>query len=145
VGARVCVSGVCDPKDNTCGLANGDGPCTSNGECRDDVCNAPDGGTGTCGPPAGCTSDAGCPAGDYCGSGGTCTPKMPTGSSCSANDQCQTNDCELGVCSSTVVASGNGLVCTARPGDARGEDTGAGVALLLAALGLARRRRSPRG
>jgi hypothetical protein len=29
VGAAVCLSGVCDPNLNVCGLADGDGPCTS--------------------------------------------------------------------------------------------------------------------
>src|SRR5262249_24072904 len=37
-----CVSGVCDPKDNKCGDANGDGPCTPANAgkiCRSGACS----------------------------------------------------------------------------------------------------------
>jgi hypothetical protein len=140
VGMRVCVSGVCDPKDNACGLANGDGTCTANAECRDMTCDTT---TSTCGPPAGCTSDAGCPAGDYCGNG-MCTPKKPTGAACTADDQCATDACAQKVCVNSVIGSGSGLLCAARPGGgARGEG-GAALAFLLAALGVARRSRRSR-
>ena len=40
--ALVCASAVCDPADNKCGLANGDGPCTvADGPvvCRAGICN----------------------------------------------------------------------------------------------------------
>jgi hypothetical protein len=41
-GVLVCQSGVCDPKDNTCGLALGSGPCNSNTGamvCRTGYCD----------------------------------------------------------------------------------------------------------
>ena len=41
-GALVCISGVCDTRDNDCGYANGDGPCTvGNADvvCRSTVCD----------------------------------------------------------------------------------------------------------
>ena len=34
-----CESGVCDAKDNKCGLADGDGPCANGEECRDLKCD----------------------------------------------------------------------------------------------------------
>jgi len=40
VATIVCKSGVCDPKDNECGLADGDGPCTSGSDCRSSVCTS---------------------------------------------------------------------------------------------------------
>ncbi|MGZ3472877.1 MAG: hypothetical protein ACXWUG_00255, partial [Polyangiales bacterium] len=54
----VCKSAVCDPVDNKCGLADGDGPCTSSTVCRSDVCSG-----GVCGAPDGGT-DAGEDGGD---------------------------------------------------------------------------------
>ncbi|HEY3820770.1 MAG TPA: L-type lectin-domain containing protein [Polyangiaceae bacterium] len=62
--ALVCVSGVCDIKDNRCGYANGDGPCTSStagAVCRSAACST----NGTCEPMGGCNVDGDCP-------GGTC-------------------------------------------------------------------------
>jgi hypothetical protein len=53
IGARACVSSVCDAKGNDCGYANGDGPCTTNAQCQSGDCVSgtcaaivvPDGGT----------------------------------------------------------------------------------------------------
>ena len=62
----VCVSGVCDIKDNRCGFANGDGPCTSLSAgtvCRSLACSV----DGTCDPPGGCNVDGDClPAAPDC-------------------------------------------------------------------------------
>jgi hypothetical protein len=56
----VCQSGVCDVKDNECGYANGDGPCTPGdggaAVCRSGACGA----SGTCEPAGGCNSDSDC-------------------------------------------------------------------------------------
>ncbi len=41
LGARACLSSVCDTKDNDCGYANGDGPCTGGDGtlvCRSTIC-----------------------------------------------------------------------------------------------------------
>jgi MYXO-CTERM domain-containing protein len=58
VGTDVCVSGVCDPKDNECGYANGDGPCTSTtaSVCQSGSCST----TGKCKPVGGCLVSADC-------------------------------------------------------------------------------------
>ncbi len=37
-GARACLSGVCDPNGNICGIAVGDGPCASTLECVAGIC-----------------------------------------------------------------------------------------------------------
>jgi MYXO-CTERM domain-containing protein len=137
VGARVCVSGVCDPKDDTCGLLPTDGPCTADAMCRQGTCDLT---TMTCSS-KGCTKDADCPSGDFCKSDGTCTPKLPNGKPCDAPSQCISATCEDKLCSA-LSPSGNGLLCAATPA---GGDAGDGafglVGLMLAAAGLARRRR----
>jgi hypothetical protein len=58
-GSLVCVSGVCDPKDNECGYANGDGPCDAGDGatvCRSTACSV----NGTCEPMGGCNVDGDC-------------------------------------------------------------------------------------
>jgi hypothetical protein len=136
VGARVCVSGVCDPKDNTCGLANGDGVCADSEQCRNNSC---DSATMTCVMPA-CAVDAQCPSGDYCTTAGACAPKLPLGQTCSGNNQCQSGDCQQ-VCTE-IIGSGNGLSCAASESRSTGEGGGAAlVGLLLAAAGISRRSR----
>jgi hypothetical protein len=63
----VCVSAVCDTKDNRCGLADGDGPCTVGDEttlCRTGTCNSgATCGAGTSGPDAGIDAGTGHDAG----------------------------------------------------------------------------------
>src|SRR6185295_8836761 len=129
--------GVCDPADDKCGLAPGDGPCTGKGECRNDECDTT---TQKCaGTPVTCTTDAGCPAGDFC-KAGTCVPKLPVGAACDRGAECQTLECDAHVCNG-VVSSGNGLICAARPaGGPEGDGSAALFGLVLAAAGLARRR-----
>lgn len=104
----VCTSAVCDPADNKCGLANGDGICSAaNGAtvCRSAVCD-PDNkcgyavGDGPCSaanaatvcrsgacstnakcmPAAGCNVDADCSGGKWCNEAAhTCTAKLTNG------------------------------------------------------------------
>jgi hypothetical protein len=38
IGARACVSNVCDPTTDDCGYANGDGPCTTGAQCQSGNC-----------------------------------------------------------------------------------------------------------
>jgi MYXO-CTERM domain-containing protein len=103
---------------------------------------------GTCDPATmtcssiGCTKDTDCPAADFCKSDGTCTPKLPNGKACDASSQCQSDLCQDKVCNG-LVASGNGLICAVTGGAGSSGDDGAfGVlGLMLAAAGLARRRR----
>jgi hypothetical protein len=75
----VCLSAVCDVKDNECGLADGDGPCTVAGGpvvCRSGACSL----VGVCEPPGGCASDSDCTGGRWCDeSTATCTAKLANG------------------------------------------------------------------
>ena len=152
VGARVCVSGVCDTKDNTCGYANGDGPCSDNGQCRDNTCDSM---TMTCmmssssssssssGSTGNCVTDADCTSGDFC-QNDNCVPKLGIGQACTRPTQCQSADCTGNVCSDTI-GSGNGVICSASPGRSSSSGGTAGLfGLMLAAAGLARRRSSSR-
>jgi hypothetical protein len=144
-GKRVCVSTVCDTKTNKCGFATGDGPCASNVECVDGMCDEK---THTCGvmdsgvdAGAKCHDDSDCATGRFCASDGACTPSLPTGGTCDRARECQSDDCTAGVCS-TVVGSGNGLLCAVRePGGFRGTGTGGLVGLLVGLAGAGRRRR----
>jgi len=137
VGTRVCKSGVCDTKDNTCGFKPGDGPCSSEGQCRQGTCDL----TARICSPKGCATDAECPDGHYCKSGGSCAPKLPDGQACDAGDhQCKSGSCDSKGCSG-FVASGNGLICAATPGGSGGDGAFGLIGLMLAAAGLARRRR----
>ncbi len=79
-GALVCTSGVCDTKDNDCGFALGDGPCTVDTECRTGgVCSV---NGGVCIPPGGCAVDADCASTDYCNTPTlACVTKVPNGQS----------------------------------------------------------------
>ncbi len=120
VGTRVCFSGVCDPKDDTCGLATGDGTCSNDEQCRNDHC---DEATKICEiPPSGCKSD----------------------SDCSKGEQCVSGVCKQPVVKPPVVtAAGGGPNCSAQPasGDSNGGLGATAFGLLLTAFGLARRRR----
>ena len=113
-GMLTCQSGVCDPKDNDCGLADGDGPCANSEQCRNGNCNM---------DTMKCTA-----------------PKLPDGSACTSSDQCINSDCDHGICVS-IIGSGNGLICAARPAGSGNEGTAGFFGLALALAGLARRRR----
>jgi hypothetical protein len=139
VGSRVCKSGVCDPADDECGLAPNDGPCAADGECRNGDCDTTK--QKCAGGPVPCAADTGCAAGDFC-EAGSCVPKLPVGAACDRSSQCQTAACDDQVCNG-VVGSGNGLICAARPtGGPDGDGSVALLGLMLAAAGMARRRRA---
>jgi uncharacterized repeat protein (TIGR01451 family) len=164
VGMRVCKSGVCDPIDDTCGLANGDGPCGDGMVCRSGACEPTDGkcgrlptgpctsdavcragscdvATNTCAP-TGCKVDDDCATGDFCKSDGVCTPKRPDGQRCTASNQCLTDACDDQICDGLTPSGGTGLTCAAGAATGSGSGPGAGLlGLMLAAAGLARRRR----
>jgi hypothetical protein len=132
----VCRSGACDPKDQKCGLADGDGPCASDDVCRGGACDTA---KQICGS-GGCTSDDECAANEFCAADGACKPKLPDGKACTGDNECKSGSCHDKRCD-TAFASG-GVICAARPGDRSGEGAGAAfVGLVLAAAGLARRRR----
>lgn len=139
VGTRVCASGVCDPKDNLCGLGAGQGTCANDDQCRNDSCDST---TAAC--TAGCASDEACEPGDYCKSDGSCSPKLAKSASCAAGNQCQSGDCVAGVCN-TVVGSGAGILCTVRSVGSSSNRAPGLFGLLLVAGGLARRRRRVTG
>jgi hypothetical protein len=109
VGTAVCLSGVCDTKDNECGYANGDGPCTpgagGNGGtvCRSTACSVTD----VCMPLGGCDVDADCTGGDWCDeSTNTCTPQLANGQAI-PTDAPHTNPTLDGMCT----AGAGALVC----------------------------------
>jgi hypothetical protein len=60
-----------------------------------------------------CKSNSHCGSNEYCGSSGTCLTKKTMGASCTANDQCQTGQCEGGDC-----VCDNDADCTAKYGSA---------------------------
>jgi MYXO-CTERM domain-containing protein len=102
-----CVSGVCDVRDNECGYANGDGPCTpgaaGNGGvvCRSGVCDV----DGLCG---------------YRNSDGPCTPAsgpmVCRSGVCSVSDVCEAaGSCLVdGDCNASQWCNETTHVCTAR-------------------------------
>jgi hypothetical protein len=121
VGKRVCVSGVCDSVNNTCGATPDAG--------------TPDAGTG-------CKNDGECGGGKYCDAG-TCVPTLPLGQACDRNPECTQADCAAGICSE-IVSSGAGVFCAVQaPGNAGGDADWSviGVMLGLAGVSVGRRRR----
>lgn len=165
VAARVCLSGACDPEDDTCGYLNGSGPCDTADVCRSGACDTADHvcgmlpGNGPCeandvcrttkcdvaaGLCAGlCLADVECPQSAFCKDDGTCVSKLSDGSTCDTSNQCASTACEAGFCAPKdhVIPIGSGLFCALGAGRT-GDDTGVVVlGLLLAAAGLARRRR----
>ncbi|HKO54079.1 MAG TPA: hypothetical protein VJV79_40500, partial [Polyangiaceae bacterium] len=136
VGSVVCQSAVCDPVDDRCGLAIGDGPCTNADQCRLGNCNEE---THSC--QSGCASDSDCSTSEYCSSAGACTELLPVGAECSSKNQCRTHDCTANVCSS-LVASGAGVACSTSSVGGSGADWGSALVLaLIGAAASARRRR----
>jgi hypothetical protein len=118
-GALVCVSGVCDTKDNDCGYANGDGPCNAgNGGtvCRSGACST----AGVCLPPGGCASDADCAKTQWCDeSTSTCTAKLANGTAV-PNDPPHSNPTLNGTCTPTAGA----LVCVSGVCDTKDNECG---------------------
>lgn len=123
-GAAVCASGVCDTKDNACGYANGDGPCTGNpAVCRSRTCSS----DGTCRPAGGCNVDADCGAVRWCDTAAhTCQAKGSTGSPIPGSGTCMagaSGRCLSGVCGSDNVCgfpNGSGPCTTADASGASG-------------------------
>ena len=82
----------------------------------------------------------------YCNTmNSTCADKQPDGQPCSGNDACLNGFCDTSanpsVCAS-IIGSGNGLICAARPGGSSGGEGAGGLLLVgLAVAGLSRRRR----
>jgi hypothetical protein len=162
VGKRVCKSGVCDTKDDTCGYLNGDGPCADGSVCRSGACDTKDNlcglkpGDGPCSTDAvcrttkcdpakmvcsenpGCKADADCPATDFCQlPDGYCRLKLPNGDPCTGATQCASGICDSGKCAppEAIVAEGNGLFCSLRnAGDDRSRNSDVGAVLFGLAL-----------
>ena len=125
-GPAACASGVCDTKDNTCGFAEGDGPCTQGNAsqvCRSGACSM----NGTCLPMASCFVDGDCKASEYCDTPNkACASKLANGKAVPtvaghdpAVDGACTPDaaavvCASGVCDASNNACGtvNGTACT---------------------------------
>jgi hypothetical protein len=86
----VCVGNTLHFTD-TC---NGSGMCIDNGSqaCGNYVCKV----GAAC--PTTCTGDADCTSGNYCNVSNQCVTKLPDGSACGGNNQCQNNACVDGVC-----------------------------------------------
>ncbi|MBS2030050.1 MAG: hypothetical protein JST54_19265 [Deltaproteobacteria bacterium] len=103
-GALVCTSGVCDTTDNACGLADGDGPCTTGSVCRSGACSV----SGTCEPASGCNADGDCSSGNWCNeSTHRCTPTLADGTAV-PTDGSHSNPTLDGTCTTAAGA----LVCT---------------------------------
>ena len=86
-GARVCLAGVCDEADGTCGLRNGRqcGPPPEDAVCQSGLCFLAD---SRCGEPNSepCTTAAICRS-DLCFGDQRCG--LPNGEPCAANAQCR--------------------------------------------------------
>jgi len=105
----VCVSGVCDTRDDECGFASGVGPCTAanaGSVCRSGRCATTGPVEGTC---VACTDDAHC-------SGDTpiCNPSTGSCVECTSSDACS---------GSTPVCDREHSICTKCDGD-RGSSAG---------------------
>jgi hypothetical protein len=163
VGTAVCASGVCDPANDQCGLANGDGPCTAESGpvvCDSAVCDASDGrcgyvdGHGPCKDGGVCRSGV-CGADGQCGAkpdgghgGGTGTGSGKGGSSPGAGGSPSGGAPAAGGAKASPTtgesaaapgaSGGCGCVAAGRAGDERN------VGLLLGALGVLSARRARR-
>ncbi|MCA9529261.1 MAG: hypothetical protein KC543_03905, partial [Myxococcales bacterium] len=86
LGARACVSGVCDTGSNECGIGLGHSGCTADAQCLSGVCIASGVNAGTCQPcRAGSDCSGGTPACDtasnacvQCTSSGDCSGSTPS-------------------------------------------------------------------
>jgi hypothetical protein len=108
-----CVSTVC------C-----NGPCGPCGSCSTGTCvslTAGNSGMPSCSPyvcngvsvscPTSCSGDSSCIITDYCNSANQCAAKLPSGSTCSASDQCQSAACVNTICCNAACTAGQ--VCNA--------------------------------
>jgi Cys-rich repeat protein len=87
----VCVSGVCDPNGNVCGIKLGDGTCTTTPECITGVCVTMGANSGKC---------------ELCGSDANCAAPTPA---CDTT----TNTCVQCTTTNTTACSGNTPICGA--------------------------------
>jgi MYXO-CTERM domain-containing protein len=136
----VCVSGVCDTKDNKCGYANGDGPCSASSAgvvCRSGACST----NGTCEPMGGCNVDGDCP-GETCNTtthtcqasttdGGTPDAGGDAGTADSGKDASMPTDGGSG-----AEAGGDGGVSPGGDGAVAAEDASSGSGAYLDGGGL---------
>ncbi len=103
IGKRICASGVCDVADDLCGLATGDGPCTTAtaASCRDAVC----GKDGKCGALNGdpCAKGGDCRSAT-CASDGKCG--KPDGTACGKPEECRSALCTGGTCGAGATDAG---------------------------------------
>jgi MYXO-CTERM domain-containing protein len=111
-----CSSGFCVA--GTCCNSSCTGACQtcSSGTCQAQTLGQP--GTPSCAPyacdgndgvcPTSCASDENCASTYYC-SGGACVSQVTNGMTCTANDQCQSNNCAAGSCAGSTT---NGNPCT---------------------------------
>jgi uncharacterized repeat protein (TIGR01451 family) len=127
-GSAVCASGVCDPKDNLCGLASADGPCANTAQCRVGKCSS----SNVC---VECTNDSECSATQYCTTNNACAPKLPSGNPVGNPDGSQ------GANAAAASLEGGGLACSATPRSRGGMSGGALAFGLLATIALVVRRR----
>ena len=123
VASRGCVSAVCDPKDDDCGLQNGSGPCSDPVPCRSNKCE-----NKVC---VACSSDNDCPGGVCDPISGTCKTVTPP-----TNDG-GTTPIGNGAVGDSV--EGGGVSCALGTGSGSGGF--AAAAFLMAAAALIRRRR----
>jgi hypothetical protein len=135
-GTLVCVSGVCDTKDNKCGYANGDGPCTATdgtNDCRSMTCGTSGAVAGLCvacndnsecsgstpicdtttGACVECLTSATCPSdAPTCDTtNGMCTTACTTDAECSKGDWCDITSGTSGLCAPKI-ANGDPLPTT---------------------------------
>jgi hypothetical protein len=119
VGTAVCSSGVCDPKDNECGIATGDATCTLGdgaNVCRSGACSN----DGKCEPAGGCDLDSDCTGGKWCDEAThACTAKLPNTSPI-PNDPTHTNPTLDGKCTLAAAL----LVCTSAICDTKNDECG---------------------
>lgn len=145
-GSLICASGKCDAKDNKCGFANSDGPCTDGSTCRSAVCDqdgfcgyksgdgpctAVNGNVvcrdgecsktaGVCEPTGGCAVDADCVAGDWCNETTfTCTPALANGTAVPTDGKHMTPTLN-GICTTDAAL----LVCQSTVCDTKDNDCG---------------------
>jgi hypothetical protein len=115
----VCASGVCDPADDKCGIANGDLTCTAATAatvCRSGACST----NGTCMPAGGCNVDADCTAGNWCKeSTHACVAQLSNGAAM-PTDAPHTSPTLDGKCATPAAA----LVCVSAVCDAADDKCG---------------------
>ena len=129
-GAAVCLTGVCDTKDNKCGYQNGDGPCASSNDCRSDKCTP----QMVC---VACAANTDCASNETCDtSAGVCKPK-PGGDDAGVpqvDSGAQPQD--------DGSIAGAGFSCAVSPASTSTQTSAFGIAGLAFAVGaLARRRK----